>query len=105
MKVETWLWTALTLFYIVLGLVYMGISDDPVGTSILLIASGFGGLIAGWTWDWGRRHGDRPEDRLDATTSDAVGPVGIYPTSSLRPFVLAVGVTALGVGIPLGSWM
>jgi hypothetical protein len=105
MKVETWLWSALTLFYVVLGLIYTAISDDPVGSSILWIASAFGGLIAGWTWDWGRRHGDRPEDRLDATVADAVGPVGVYPTASLRPFALAVGATALGVGIVLGSWM
>jgi Cytochrome c oxidase subunit IV len=105
MKVETWLWSALTLFYIVLGMIYTLISDDPVGSSILLIASGFGGLIAGWTWDWGRRHGDRPEDRLDATTADAVGPVGVFPTQSLRPFTLAVGATAIMAGIPLGSWM
>ena len=105
MKVETWLWSALTLFYIVIGLIYTAISDDPVGSSILLIASGFGGLIAGWTWDWGRRHGDRPEDRLDGAVSDAVGPVGVFPTASLRPFALAVGTAALCVGIPLGSWM
>jgi hypothetical protein len=105
MKVETWLWSALTVYYIVLGLIYTAISEDPVGSSILLIASGFGGLIAGWSWDWGRRHGDRAEDRRDATTADAVGPVGVYPTASLRPITLALGATALAVGIPLGSWM
>ena len=82
------------------------VSDDPVGSSILLIASGFGGLIAGWTWDWGRRHGDRPEDRLDADhRRRASGRSACIPTQSLRPFTLAVGATASGAGIPLGSWM
>jgi hypothetical protein len=104
-KVELWLWSAVTVFFVVVGTIYTAISGDAVGSSILLIASGFGGLIAGWTWDWGRRHGDRPEDRLDATTSDGVGSVGVYPTASLRPITLALGTTALGAGIPLGSWM
>ncbi|MET0577867.1 MAG: cytochrome c oxidase subunit 4 [Ilumatobacteraceae bacterium] len=105
MRIETLLWTGVTVFYLVIGALYTAISDDPVGSSILLIASGFGGLMAGWTWDWGRRHGPRPEDLPDATTADALGPVGVYPTASLRPFVLAIGVTALAAGIPLGSWM
>ncbi len=105
MKIETWLWTGVAVFYLVLGAVYTAVSDDPVGSSILLIASGFGGLMAGWTWDWSRRHGPRPEDLPDATTADALGSVGVYPTSSLRPFALAVGATALMAGIPLGSWM
>ena len=105
MKVEAWLWAGVTAFYLVLGTIYTAISDDPVGSSILLIASGFGGIMAGWTWDWGRRHGPRPEDLPEATVADAIGPVGVYPTASLRPFALAVGVTALVAGIPLGSWM
>ena len=105
MRIETLLWTGVTVFYLVIGAVYTAISDDPVGSSILLIASGFGGLMAGWTWDWGRRHGPRPEDLPDATTADALGPVGVYPTASLRPFALAIGVTALAAGISLGSWM
>ncbi len=105
MRVETWLWTGVMVFYLVIGALYTAISDDPVGSSILLIASGFGGLMAGWTWEWGRRHGPRPEDLPDATTADALGPVGVYPTASLRPFALAIGVPALAAGISLGSWM
>ena len=66
MRVETWLWTGVMVFYLVIGALYTAISDDPVGSSILLIASGFGGLMAGWTWEWGRRHGPRPEDLHEA---------------------------------------
>jgi hypothetical protein len=100
-----WIWTGVAVFYAVIGVIYTAVSDDPVGSSILLIACGFGGLVAGWTWDWGRRNGPRPEDRPDGETADALGSVGVYPTASLRPFALAVGATALAAGIPLGSWM
>lgn len=105
MRTETILWTGVTLYYVVIGLIYMLVSVDPIGASLLLFATGFGGLMAGWTWDWGRRHGERIEDRGDADASDATGIVGVYPTESLRPVALAVGSTALVLGIPLGSWL
>jgi len=105
MRTETILWAGVTVYYAVIGLIYMFVSDDPIGVSLLLFATGLGGLVAGWTWDWGRRHGERVEDRGDTDASDATGIVGVYPTESLRPVALAVGSTALLLGIPLGSWL
>lgn len=105
MRLETILWTGVTVYFAVIGVIYMMVSNDPIGVSVLLSATGLGGLVAGWSWDWGRRHGERIEDRGDADASDAIGVVGVYPTESLRPVALAVGMTALLVGIPLGSWL
>ena len=31
--------------------------------------------------------------------------VGVYPTASLRPLALAAGMTAVVLGVTLGSWM
>lgn len=105
MRIETILWVGVAIFYAVIGVLYMFVGGDPVGVSILLTGTGVGGLIAGWTWDWGRRHGERVEDRTDSDAPDSTGVVGVYPTESLRPFALAVGLTALLAGIPLGSWL
>ena len=105
MRLETLLWAGVTLYFAVIGVIYLFVSDDPVGVSILLSATGLGGIVAGWSWDWGRRHGERIEDRAEADASDATGIVGVYPTESLRPVALAVGSTALLLGIPLGSWL
>jgi hypothetical protein len=105
MRLETLLWAGVTLYFAVIGVIYLFVSDDPVGVSILLSATGLGGIIAGWSWDWGRRHGERIEDRAEADASDATGIVGVYPTESLRPVALALGATALLLGIPLGSWL
>lgn len=99
------IWVGVTVYYAVVGAIYWIMQGDPAGTSATLMATGLGGLVAGWTWDWGRRHGERVEDRADSDASDSTGVVGVYPTESLRPVALAVGVTALLVGIPLGSWM
>ena len=39
------------------------------------------------------------------TPRDETGVVGVYPTASLRPLALAVGITAAALGVVLGSWM
>lgn len=105
MKIEAILWTGVALFYVVIGVIYSGVGGDTAGVTILFAASGFGGLVAGWTWGWGRRHGQRIEDRGDVDASDLTGVVGVYPTASLRPLALAVGVAAMAIGVPLGSWI
>lgn len=99
------MWSGVVVFYTVIGVLYALVGGDPAGVTVLLMATGLGGLIAGWTWDWGRRHGERVEDDPDADAADSTGVVGIYPTESLRPVALAVGATALLAGIPLGSWL
>jgi hypothetical protein len=105
-KIELLLWAGVTLHFAWIGVLYAFIGDDPAGAALLLIATGLGGLVAGWIWDW-RRHNrrPRPEDRADADAADAAGVVGVYPTASLRPLALAFGISATLLGVALGSWM
>ncbi len=105
MRVEAILWTGVTVYFVVIGVIYLLVGGDTTGVSLLLMATGLGGLVAGWTWDWSRTHDERVEDRADVDASDLTGIVGVYPTASLRPLALALGVTAMVLGIPLGSWM
>ncbi|MEO6158474.1 MAG: cytochrome c oxidase subunit 4 [Ilumatobacteraceae bacterium] len=105
MRLEALLWSGVAAYYVVVGVIYLLVGGDTAGVALLLLAAVFGGLVAGWTWDWGHRHGVRIEDRGDTDASDKVGIVGIYPTASLRPLALAFGVTAIVLGVPLGSWM
>jgi hypothetical protein len=106
MKVSILLWAGVTVHFAWIGVLYGFIGDDPAGTALLLIATGLGGLVAGWLWDWQRRHRTRrPEDRVDADAPDGIGVVGVYPTASLRPLALATGMTATVLGVVVGSWM
>jgi hypothetical protein len=104
-RIELLLWAGVTFHFAWIGVLYAFIGDDPVGAALLLIATGLGGLVAGWIWDWRRHNRPRPEDRADADADDAVGVVGVYPTASLRPLALAAGITATVLGVALGSWM
>lgn len=106
MRIEFLLWAGVTVHFASVGVLYALVGDDPAGTALLLIAAGLGGLVAGWTWDWRRQHDlDRPEDRVDADAGDETGIVGVYPTASLRPLALAVGMSAVVLGVAVGSWM
>jgi len=105
-KLEAWLWAGVTIYFTVLGALYVALGGEAAGVSLLLMATGLGGLMAGWIWDW-RRHHDhpRPADRGDADAGDDTGLVGVYPSASLRPLAIAVGMTAAVSGVVLGSWM
>lgn len=105
MRIETLLWGGVAVYFAIIGLTYLFVGGDVAGVSLLLMATGLGGLIAGWTWEWGRKNGRRIEDRGDTDASDLTGIVGVYPTASLRPLALALGVAAMVLGIPVGSWM
>jgi hypothetical protein len=105
-RVELLLWVGVTVHFAWIGVLYAFIGDDPAGAALLIIAAGLGGLVAGWTWSWRRRHRrPRPEDVPDADAADSTGVVGVYPTDSLRPLALATGMTAVAVGVAVGSWM
>ena len=105
MRLEAILWTGVTVYFVAIGVIYVLVGGEPTGVSLLLLGAGLGGLVAGWTWHWSRHHDERVEDRADVDASDLTGIVGVYPTASLRPVALAIGVTAIVIGIPLGSWL
>jgi hypothetical protein len=94
------------VYFAVLGLIYLASGGEAAGLVLLFLASGFGGLVAGWLWSQDRDEGRlAPQDDVDADAPDDVGVVGVYPTASLRPIAVAVGMTATVLGVVLGSWM
>ena len=106
MRIEALLWAGLFVYYVVIGAIYWAVDGDPAGASLLLMATALGGLIAGWMWDWRRHHAHpRPADRVDADAEDETGVVGVFPTASVRPLALGVGMTAIVLGAVIGSWM
>jgi hypothetical protein len=105
-KLEWFHWLGVTVYFAVIGLIYLAAGGEAAGLSLLFLASAFGGLVAGWIWRYRRSHPiERPEDRGDADASEDVGVVGIYPTASLRPVAVAVGMTGIALGVVVGSWM
>jgi hypothetical protein len=104
-KIEWTLWVGATVFAVVIAVAYAIVGHEPVGVTLLVCAVAFMALIAGWTTAWRRRHGGRPSDDTDGDAGDDAGSVGAFAAASLRPLVLAAGMTAIVLGLVVGIWM
>jgi hypothetical protein len=107
-KIELRVWAYIVAFFAVVGAIYWIAGGDPAGATLLLMGTFLGGLLVGWIWDWRRRFPrahPRPADRTDSDAADESGVIGVFPTASLRPLALAVGMVAIALGFVLGSWM
>lgn len=105
MRIEITLWTISGCFYVVAGLAYWVLAGDPVGVTVLLVASLFGGVGASYAWVWRRRVGDRAEDVADATIEGNAGQIGYFPASSVWPASIAGGMILLALGVLFGLWV
>lgn len=105
MRTQVWLWGAAAAYYVALVIIYAAVGGEAAGIAMVAIAAVFGGFVAGWWWRETRGLDEQAQDLPDADTQDAIGDVGVYPTASLRPVAVAVGMTATVLGVVLGSWM
>ncbi len=105
MRIEAILWTGVACYLALIGITYLFVSGEVIGVTILLFASAGGGLIGGWLWHWNRSNTVRAEDISDADASAEVGVVGVYPSASMRPLGVAIGMTGVALGVAVGLWM
>lgn len=106
MKLETLLWAGVTAYFVVIATLYALVGGSVEGIVVLTASAAFGGLVAGWSWRWSRHNPLRASDvdggsDVGADSDD----VGAFPSSSLRPLGLAVGMCMVVAGVALGSWM
>lgn len=105
MKVQTIMWLMIALFYAIVGGIYLALSGDPAGATVLLIGCPFGGLIAGWLWHFQHNSPPFAADQVDGNPADETGVVGTYTTDSIRPLALAIGFVAAWLGLVVGLWL
>jgi len=101
-KTESRIFLGVTVFFVVIGLVYWFTSYEDAG-SVMLAGSAVLGVVAGgYLWLQARRMAPRPEDRADASVPDGAGPVDEFPTASIWPIGIALGATMLATGLVFG---
>jgi hypothetical protein len=105
-KVETWLFTAMALFFAAVTPVYSYFSRDPAGTAVLGISFGMSGLIAFFLLIQHRRgSGGRPSDRKDAEIEEGAGELGFFAPTSGWPIAIAFGAVIIAAGVAFGVWL
>lgn len=105
MKVEARIFEGLTVFFLVVGIVYgtatafsrtgiewAGLTAIVLTTCLALLVGTYFRFVA-------RRIDTRPEDYPDAEISDGAGDLGFFSPGSYWPFLLAIAaaITALGL--------
>ena len=80
MHVETWIFVALTAFFVIAAVVYAILAPtEPVGIVALSLTAGLTLIIGTFFWFISRRLDEpRPEDNDDAEVSDGAGDVGFF---------------------------
>lgn len=104
MRTESRIYVGIGAFFVLIVAIYFLWSGDS-GNSIFLVASALlgimPGLYLGW---WSRNMNPRPEDVEDVTPDEIRGEVGYFPTYTIWPFVLGMGVFLTALAFVFGEW-
>lgn len=105
MKIASVLFLVLGVCYLIAGTVYMVYTREPAGFVMLIFLVGFALALSAFVFASFRSLGvPLPEDRADADMDEAAGPIMYFPTASIWPFALALGVALVGLGLIVGLW-
>ena len=99
MKVEALIFNLIAVFCLVAAVIYGFWSQEPIGTTALLLSGGLTALIGGFFWFVSRRIDLRPEDTKDAEIADGAGELGFFSPASYWPFGLALSAALMGLAL------
>ena len=104
MKAETWLFAGCTIFFVFVAPAYWFITEEPTGTTALVMTLLLTSLITFYLGFHARRMDPRPEDRKDAEIADGAGELGFFPPYSWWPLWCALTLSVCVYGIAMGAW-
>jgi hypothetical protein len=106
MKVSWQLFIGLSLFYVLMTIIYWQVGGEPVGIAGMLLAAALAGMVGFYVWFTQRRIGQLlPEDNLTALISDGAGDLGFYSPHSWWPLPVALSMCALTLSLIIGWWL
>jgi len=105
MKVEAGVLGLVALFFGIVTPIYWYLSEDPTGTSALVMTTLLGGLVAFYLGVVARQIDPRPEDRGGAEVVEGAGELGFFPPYSWWPLYTALALTVMVIGIIVGWWL
>lgn len=105
MKVEGYIFLALTGFLSVIAPVYWILSRDPAGTAALVLTFFLTLMIAGYLGLIARRLDPRPEDQKLGEIAEGAGELGFFPPQSKWPLFVALTFTLVCLGPVFGWWL
>ena len=106
MKVNWRLFAFLSVFYVIMTVIYYYVGGEAVGITGMLLAACLAGMVAFYVWFTQKRIGTSiPSDNEDAEIADDAGELGFYSPHSWWPLPVAVSAVAMSLGLIIGWWL
>ncbi|MBO9520708.1 MAG: cytochrome c oxidase subunit 4 [Nocardioidaceae bacterium] len=105
MKSETWIFAICTVFFVLVAPAYWLITEDPTGTSALVMTALLTLLVSFYLYMHARRMDPRPEDRKDGEIADGAGELGFFPPYSWWPLWCGLTLGMIVLGVVIGWWL
>jgi hypothetical protein len=100
------LFGGLSVFYVLITVIYWQVGGEPVGIGGMLLAACLAGMVGFYVWFTQKRIGvTLPEDNLTAEISDGAGELGFYSPHSWWPLPVALSACTMGLGLIVGWWL
>jgi len=106
MKASWKLFGGLSVFYVIMTVIYWQVGGESVGIAGMLLSSCLAGMVGFYVWFTQKRIGvTLPEDNLTAEIADGAGELGFYSPHSWWPLPVALSACTLGLGLLIGWWL
>ncbi|MEY4337327.1 MAG: hypothetical protein RL680_222 [Actinomycetota bacterium] len=106
MKVSWQLFIGLSVFYVLMTVIYWQVGGEPVGIGGMLLAAALAGMVGFYVWFTQRRIGQiLPEDNMTALISDGAGDLGFYSPHSWWPLPVGLSMCAMTLSLVIGWWL
>ncbi len=106
MKASWKLFGGLSVFYVIMTVIYWQIGGEEVGIAGMLLSACLAGMVGFYVWFTQKRIGvTLPEDNLTAEIADGAGELGFYSPHSWWPLPVAVSACVFALGLIVGWWL
>jgi hypothetical protein len=106
MKASWKLFGGLSVFYVIMTVIYWQVGGEEVGIAGMLLSACLAGMVGFYVWFTQKRIGvTLPEDNLTAEIADGAGELGFYSPHSWWPFPVAVSACIFALGLIIGWWL
>jgi hypothetical protein len=105
MKTNWMLFVGLSIFYVIMTIVYWQVDGEPLGITGLMLSAGLAGMVGFYVWFTQKRIGKvLPEDNTTAEIADGAGELGFFSPHSWWPLPTGLSAVAAGLGLIIGWW-
>ena len=106
MKASWKLFGGLSVFYVLMTLIYWQVGGEEVGIAGMLLSACLAGMVGFYVWFTQKRIGvTLPEDNLTAEIADGAGELGFYSPHSWWPLPVALSACVFALGLIIGWWL